>query len=178
MLTATGAITDNRELIRKPGFPSAILPVVCVTSQLVHFVLALPILVLILLLDGVQPGAAVLAIPLIVALQFCLTLGVSYVAASSQVRFRDTQHLLTIGLMLAFYVTPIFYRVEQLPEHLQGPAMLNPLAIIVASARDVVVYGRVPNMTHLGLTTVISLATMQLGYAWFMKSKRGFADVL
>ena len=100
---ATSTIVDNRELIKRPGFPTAILPVVTVASYLVHFLLALPILFVFLLWGGVGMTSAIFALPLVIAIQFILTLSVAYFTATFYVTFRDTQHLLGVGLNLLFF---------------------------------------------------------------------------
>jgi lipopolysaccharide transport system permease protein len=172
-------VLENPNYVTKVVFPLEILPAASLGSSLLFASFGMG---LVLIGTAVFFGSVhwtLVLLPLVLLPLISLTLGVSWFLASLGVFIRDIGNVTSIIVgNLLFFLTPIFYRVEHLPEHLQGAAMLNPLAIIVAASRDVVVYGRVPNMTHLGLTTVISLATMQLGYAWFMKSKRGFADVL
>ena len=92
---------------------------------------------------------------------------------------RDISNLVVLLVsQLLFFLTPIFYRIENLPEGLRPIAVLNPLAHIVEGARRVLVLGQQPDWAAVGMVTLVGLLTMQLGYAWFMKSKRGFADVL
>ena len=96
LILAAGSITDNRELIKRPGFPSAVLPGVTVATNLIHFLMALPILFVFLLFDGTRFTLAVLALPVVIALQFILTLAVAYFVAALNVTFRDTGHLLAM----------------------------------------------------------------------------------
>jgi lipopolysaccharide transport system permease protein len=126
LLAATGAIVDNPGLARRPGFPTAILPVVVVTSQLVHFLLALPILLVFLLLSEIPPTSAILALPLVIAIQFLLTLSLSYFCATAHVVFRDMQYLLGVLLLLGFYLSPVFYRTEVIPASYQWLYRFNP----------------------------------------------------
>ena len=75
-------------------------------------------------------------------------------------------------------MTPIFYSVEMVPESVRGILLLNPLTPIVQSARQVLIYNQLPDWHGLGIVTLLSMVVFQMGYFWFMKTKRGFADVL
>ena len=90
---------------------------VTVAANLVHFVLALPILALFLWFDGdIAVGWAALLLPLMIGLQFFLILGLAYFVASLHARYRDVKHLLLVILTLGFYLTPVFYQVHDAPE--------------------------------------------------------------
>src|SRR5262245_33397556 len=102
VLFAATAITDNNMLIRQPGFPIAILPVVTVTTNLVNLLLAFPILLFALLFNGFTLKLFVLMLPLIMAAQFVFMLSLAYLVAALQVPYRDTQYLLGVILMLGF----------------------------------------------------------------------------
>ena len=96
LFLASAAVVDNRELIRRPGFPTAVLPAVTVGTHLVHYLLALPVLLVFVLVDGGRFGPALLLLPLVVAVQYVLTLGLAYPIAACHVTFRDTQHLVGV----------------------------------------------------------------------------------
>jgi lipopolysaccharide transport system permease protein len=115
---ATGAIVGSRELVKRPGVPVAALPVVSVASNLVHFLLSLPILVTLLIIDKVQFTGVVLCLPLLIVLEFVLILGLAYPVAAINVWFRDTQPVLRIDLQLLFYLTPVFYETKSVPRFL------------------------------------------------------------
>ncbi len=134
---ATGAIVGNRELVRRPGVPTAILPVVTVASNLVHFLLSMPILIGLLLINHIQITSAIFALPLLIAIQFVLILSLAYPVATIHVWFRDTQHVLRVALQLLFYLTPIFYEAESVPARFQWIWRLNPLAHMVTVYRSV-----------------------------------------
>ena len=75
-------------------------------------------------------------------------------------------------------MTPIFYSMEMVPESFRPIMLFNPLTSLVQSARQVLMFGQWPDWRVLGIVTLLSMAVFQLGYFWFMKTKRGFADVL
>jgi lipopolysaccharide transport system permease protein len=175
---ATGAITDNRELVKRPGFPMAILPVVTVTTHLIHFLLALPILLLFVLLSGGRLTSTVLFLPLVMALQFLLILGLSYLTAAVHVTFRDTQHLLGVFLMLLFYLTPVFYDSKIIPERYQALYNLNPMARLVTAYRTILVQGQTPDLVGLLVLGILLGLLVWLGYAVFRQASYRFVEEL
>lgn len=175
---ATGAIVGNRELVRRPGVPSVILPIVTVASNLVHLVLSLPILFGLLLLSGVSITWAVIALPGLIAIEFVLILGFAYPVAIINVWFRDTQHVLRIALQLLFYLTPIFYESRAVPASLQWFYRINPLALLIDSYRAVLLRGEFPSATNLLMLVVASGALCAAGIVWFRRASYRFADEL
>ena len=145
LYSSTGAIVDNRELVRRPGFPVTVLPMVTVASYFIHFLLALPILLAFLVLSGIRLSSAALLLPAIWAVQFVLTLSWAYLVAALHVTFRDTQHLLGIALMLGFYLTPIFYDASILPSRYAWRYGLNPVAVLLNAYRELLIFGRLPD---------------------------------
>lgn len=175
---ATGAIVGNRELVRRPGVPSVILPIVTVASNLVHFVLSLPILFALLIVTGIQITSAVLALPILIAIQFALILGLAYPVAAIHVWFRDTQHVLGVVLRLLFFLTPIFYEASTVPAGLQPFYRLNPMAHMVDAYRAVLMRGELPGLKSLLLLTLVSSVLLLAGVVWFRRVSHRFPDEL
>ena len=176
---STGAIIDNREVLRRPGFSIAILPIVTVTSHLLHFLLALPVLVLFLMLDGSQLTSALFALPVVIALQFILTLGLAYLVATFHVTFRDTQYLLNVLLNLLFYLTPVFYEASAIPMRYQSLYWLNPMVGLIDAYRAILAHGTLPN--HLISLLVLGLCATALlvyGYVTFRRASYRFVEEL
>jgi lipopolysaccharide transport system permease protein len=175
---ATSTIVDNRELIKRPGFPPAVLPAVTVASNLIHFLLALPILFFFLLLGGIGLTSAVVALPLVIALQFILTLSLAYFTATFYVTFRDTQHLLGVLLNLLFFLTPIFYKSSDLPGQYQAFYRLNPMVHLIEAYRAILLSGSLPHGVDLWALTFPAIALLALGYYVFRKASDRFVDHL
>ena len=176
--SAATAIVGNRELVRRPGVPIVLLPVVTVASNLVHFLVSLPILAALLIIGNVPVSSAVLALPLLIAIQFVLILGLSYPVATMHVWFRDTQHLLRIALYLLFYLTPVFYTVDSVPERMQWLYRVNPLAHMVTAYRNVLLYGVWPTSESLTFLVIVSTLTLIGGVIWFQRASARFPDEL
>jgi len=178
LVLATSSIVDNRELIKRPGFPAAILPVVTVTSHLIHFVIALPILVIILILGGTLQTNAILALPVVIGLQFILTLSLAYFLATFHVTFRDTQYLLGVTLQLLFFLTPIFYDAKAIPEKYQSLYQSNPMVHLIGAYRAILVQGELPNVHSMQFIGLLDLILLSTGYLVFRRASNHFVEEL
>jgi lipopolysaccharide transport system permease protein len=175
---SAGAITASRELVRRPGFPTAILPVVHVTTNMIHFLLALPIPLLLLVLRGGRLTEAVLMLPMVLVPQFLLTLGIGYFLAAIQVTFRDTQHLLQVALRLLFYLTPIFYDASTISDKYQIVFDANPMFHLVTAYREILIQGTLPVTRDLLLLAMLGGALFGLGRIVFRRASYRFAEEL
>lgn len=178
LLQATNAILENRDLIRQPGFPSAMLPGVTVTSHLVHFLLSIPILLVLLWVSGIPLTPAAAFLPVVVALQFALTLSLAYLVASLHVTFRDTQYLLGIFLMLGFYLTPILYDTSTIPERYQPIYQVNVMAHVIDAYRAVLLHGQLPDLPSLAVVTGLTGLQLAVFYLFFQRASTRFAEEL
>jgi lipopolysaccharide transport system permease protein len=178
LLGATSSITENRDLVRCPEFRSGILPVVYVATFLVHFLLAFPILLAILLIEHIPLTWVLLALPAVIILQFILTLGLGYIFSTIHVVFRDTQYLLSVALALAFFVTPVFYEVKSVPAPYLFLYRLNPMAHIVTAYRDILLHHKMPDFVLLLSLFGVSLALLGLGYLMFRKASARFVEAI
>jgi lipopolysaccharide transport system permease protein len=178
LFNATGAIVENRDLIKRPGFPAAILPAVTVASYLIHFLLAIPILLGFLVFGGIPITAAILALPLVVAIQFVLMLSLTYFTATFYVTFRDTQYLLGVLLNLLFFVSPIFYNISDLPPQYQTFCRLNPMVHVIEAYRTILIGGVMPDAGALLTLGLATTALLVLGYFFFRWASDRFVDEL
>jgi len=178
MSLAQGArsITANRDLVRRPGFPSAILPVAAVTTNFVQFMLAFPILILFLLLTRSQLGLSVVALPLVIACQFVFMLSVSYLLAAVNVVFQDTQHILGVVLQMLLFLTPIFYDVKAIPAAFRPLHQLNPLGQLVDAYRAILIQGAWPGAMPLAALSLVGALLLYFTYQLFMRMSHRFAE--
>jgi len=176
LISACVAITENASLIRQPGFPPAILPVIAVATNLVNFFLALPVLAVALMIAGHPFTTALTVLPIVIAIQFLLTLSAAYVLAAVHVSFRDTQYLLGVLLLLGFYVSPVFYPVKAVPVEWQGWFGLNPLVHIFDAYRTILIQGQFPDMLPLLWVTAMSFAVLIASYQVFVRSSHRFIE--
>jgi lipopolysaccharide transport system permease protein len=178
LVMATGAIVDNRELIKRPGFPDGILPVVSLTTNFIDFLLALPILFVFLFLSGIHLAGTILLLPVLFAVQYILTLSLAYFVSTFHVYFRDTQYLLGILLMLGFYLSPVFYDPSSIPAGYQTLYHLNPMVTLIEDYRAILMEGSIPELRPLLLVTIIAVILLVTGYGLFNRSSRRFVEEL
>lgn len=164
--------------VRKVVFPLEILPVSTVVSALVHALVALGVLLLVELATGRGLPATLLLLPLVSLPLLFLSLGLTWFLAGLGVYLRDIGQGTGLVLQVLMFGTPIFYPPSVVPAWLQPALRLNPLAAVVEDWRRVVLWGRAPDWTALGAWILVTAVGMLLGYAWFMSTRRGFADVL
>jgi lipopolysaccharide transport system permease protein len=176
LMGCTSSIVDNRDLLGCADFRPAILPVIYVTTYLVHFLLALPILVFVLFFEQVPLSPVLVALPLVIILQFLLTLALGYILATLYVTFRDTQYLLGIVLNLAFFVTPIFYDMSIIPAQYLPIFRANPMAHVVAAYRDIILDGKMPNLFLMPFLYLLSIGLLFLGHSIFRKASHRFVE--
>lgn len=178
LTASTSSITGSKELVRRPGFPVALLPMLSVVSQGVHFILALPLLLICTTVDAGFPGAPLLALPLMIALQMMLTLGVSYWLAAWQVYMRDTEHLAVLTLSMAFYITPVFYRPIAHGHDFGFLNIYNPMAWVLRGYRAILVEGKWPPLDAVVPIFLVSLPILLGGVLYFNRVSNRFDEEL
>jgi lipopolysaccharide transport system permease protein len=140
--------------------------------------LALPILFVFLIWGGVGLTSAIVALPLVIAIQFILTLSLAYFTATFYVTFRDTQHLLGVALNLLFFLTPVFYKSTDLPAQYQPLYRLNPMVHLMEAYRSILLSGAFPETKDLLLFSLPAIAILYTGYHVFKRASDHFVDEL
>ena len=176
---APNLISYNASFVKKVVFPLETLAVVKLCAALVHAVISVGVLLVAVLILRQSFSSTVWLFPIVLLPHLMFTLGLSWFLASVGVYLRDVGHVVVVILNILFFMTPIFYPVENIPDHrIQIIMRLNPLTVFIENSRHTLLLGHWPHWTHLAAATLLSLVVMQCGYAWFMKTKRGFADVV
>jgi lipopolysaccharide transport system permease protein len=173
---SAGLITGSRALVLQPGFPLALLPHVTVAVRLFHFAVALPFLVALMWWQGIGPAWSWCSLPLLVLIQYVLTVGLAYPLASVNVSIRDTQHIVGVLLQLMIFLTPVFYSPLAVPARWRAWWQLNPMVGMLHAWRTVLMEGRWPDpglLTTLLLTGCLLLA---LGRSLFVSQSHRFAE--
>lgn len=172
------ALVQNMNLVTKIYFPREILPVAAVLARLMDFGIAFLLLIGLLLFYQMPIVAgALLYIPLILAIQLALILGLGLACAAMNIFYRDVQPLLTLGLQIWFYASPIIYPISQVPATLRPYYYLNPMAGILTAYRDVLLYGQAPGVSLI--PSAIIASSIFIGGFWFFKRVEfQFADIV
>ena len=175
---APSLILSNVNYVKKVIFPVEILPVIAMCAALFNSLISLSVLLAAFALFNGCLHLTVIFIPLVLLPLIILTMGFAWVLASLGVFLRDVGQ--TIGMITAvlMFLSPVFYPISAVPERFRPIVMANPLTFIIEQARDVIIWGHMPNWLGLALYTQAAVAIAWAGYAWFQKTRKGFADVL
>lgn len=175
---APGLVLANPSYVTKIVFPLEILPYTSVFASLFHACASLLVLLLAkLVLTGSIPWTAVL-FPFVLLPLAVQALAYSWILSSLAVYVRDVSQMVGVLVTALLFLSPVFYPMSTLPARLHGIARLNPLTIPIEEARNVLLWGRIPNWSALALYTLASLLLALVAFAMFQKTRRGFADVL
>lgn len=175
---APGLILANVNYVKKVVFPLEILPVISMGAALFHSLVSMGVLLIAFaLFNGYLHWTAVFT-PLVLLPLVILTLGLAWMLAALGVFLRDVGQTIGIVTTVLMFLAPVFYPVTALPEELRPWLMVNPLTFIIEQARAVLIWGRQPDWVGLSIYMLLAAAIAWAGYAWFQKTRKGFADVL
>jgi lipopolysaccharide transport system permease protein len=175
---AVSLVVAVPNFVKRVAFPLEVLPLSVLGSALFHAGLGLGILLAAgPLTRGSLPWTALLLPAVVLPLVF-LSLGLSWLLASLGVFLRDVGYVVPLGLQVLFFATPIIYPAQSVPAPLRAVLSLNPLAWVVDNFRQVIFRGLPPDLAGLAGWTVATAGFMVASYAWFMKTKKSFADVM
>jgi lipopolysaccharide transport system permease protein len=175
---APSMILSNVNYVKKVVFPIEILPVVAMGAALFHSVISLGVLLIaFVFFNGHLHWTAVFT-PLVFLPLVILTTGIAWMLASIGVFLRDVGQTIGMVTTVLMFLSPVFYPVTAVPEKLRPFIMANPLTFIIEQAREVLIWGHLPNWVGLGTYTFAAIAIAWIGYMWFQKTRKGFADVL
>ena len=175
---APGLILSNVNYVKKVVFPLEILPVIAMGATLFHSLISLSVLLIAFVMFNGYLHWTVVFTPLVLLPLVILTLGLAWMLASLGVFLRDVGQTIGIITTVLMFLSPVFYPVTAVPESFRPFIMANPLTFIIEQAREVLIWGRLPNWTGLGGYTLVATAIAWGGYAWFQKTRKGFADIL
>jgi lipopolysaccharide transport system permease protein len=169
---------SNPNYVKKVVFPLEILPWVTMGSVLIHSTLSVLVLMIgFAIIHGGLNWTAIF-LPVVIFPLVLFTMGASWFLASFGAYVRDVNQFVGIVTTAMLFMSPIFYPASVLPKEIRPYLFLNPLTFIIEQLRDVVLVGNTPAWLRLGIFTAISALIAWLGFFWFQKTRKGFADVV
>ena len=175
---AAFTIVENGGIIKKVFFPREILPISVVTSECVNFIISTVIILAFILLTGYGFSWHIVFYPLILLVQFVVTLGFAFLLSAITVYVRDLAHFVGVALQLLFYATPICYASGKIPVDYQWIMKFNPMAYVINGYRAIFYDKMVPDLNGLGILFIIGIILCIIGYMIFNKLQKGFAEQL
>jgi lipopolysaccharide transport system permease protein len=182
-LESTTSISANAGLIKKVMFPAEALPLVVVLSHLVHFALAIPILLAAILAFAAMGKFTLtwtmLVAPLLMLLQTMFVAGIAMTVSSASVLFRDLRDIVANLMQLGFFVTPIIYLIDNIQSRaLRAMLRVNPMTPFVVAYQEVFFFGRLPNLSDTVLILFYAFGSLALGFFVFDRLRDTLAEAI
>jgi ABC-type polysaccharide/polyol phosphate export permease len=179
LVTSVGSFAGNGALIKKVYFPRFVLPLATVLNNGVQYGLSIPVLLILLLIEGYTPSWTwLIGIPYLLAVQALLIMGIVLFIASLDVYFRDLEHLTDVFVgLIWFYLTPVIYPLAIVPDRYHNWVLANPMASLIEGWRDLFLRNQIPG-AELWPALVFAAGIAALGSFSFRKLEGGFADAL
>jgi lipopolysaccharide transport system permease protein len=177
-VASASVVPASRNYVKQLVFPVEILPASTVGGVIIPSLIGFALLLIALLIvKQAIPWTAVL-LPIIVLPVVLIALGSAWLFGALGVYVPDVRRIVALVAQVGFFITPIIWPIEQFPKDWAWVVHLNPLTAVVEGVRAVTLKGIQPDWSALGWSALFGLVLCQVGYAFFMKTKRGFADVL
>jgi lipopolysaccharide transport system permease protein len=186
VMGGVGSVVNNGYLIKKVYFPRAVLPISIMFSNLVNFLIALPVYFVLAWLLGVQFTPYVLFLPVVVLVEIIFILGVSLLLSAVNVFYRDVQQIMEVLILAWFFMTPVIWDANALPASrmvlgidvpvLRLTYILNPMASIISTYRDILYYGRPIGWDFFLRTVITVVIALVIGFFVFNRLKGRFAE--
>ena len=183
VLESTSSISANAGLIKKVMFPAEALPIVVVLSHLVHFALALPILLAAILAFAAMGkftiSWTILLAPVLMLLQTLFVMGIAMTVSSASVLFRDLRDIVSNLMQLGFFITPIIYLIDNIQSRLLRALLrVNPMTPFVVAYQDILFFGRWPNLSDVVLIVAYSTTSVMMGFFVFDRLRDTLAEAI
>lgn len=186
VMSSINSIVGNASIVKKVYFPREVLPIASTIAQLINFLLALVVLFVVLIVFRSQISAWVWVLPFIILVQACFMLGIAFFLSTLNVFYRDIAMIMDIVLLAWFFLTPIFYPIEQLPQSAMLLGMdvnvhwwmyvLNPMSSLISAYRDLLYWGYLTDVYFLSRTVITSLVILVSGYWFFVRFSGRFGE--
>lgn len=179
IIISARSLVDNVSLIKKVIFPRHYLVASVIIAQLVNLIFSLPILLFFSFLGkGTGPGWAwLIGVPLLIAIQLIFTFGAALVISISNTFFRDIEYLIAVLINLVFWMTPIIYPMDSIPEKFRALALLNPMTSLMSAWRALFMDNAL-QWKNMGLALVMASVLLAAGLAFFKKMEKRLDEAL
>lgn len=177
--SGAGCVRQQGDMIKKIYFPREVIPVSFVTSQFINMLLSLLVVFAVLIIvQKPLNWRALLWLPLIMIIEYFLALGMTMIVSSITVYWRDVEYLMNIIAMAWQFATPVMYGLDQVPEALVPYFNINPMTHVIVAYRDILYYGKVPQLSTLLSAVVCGAVFCIIGFALFGHLQKHFAEEL
>jgi ABC-type polysaccharide/polyol phosphate export permease len=173
---AVNSLTTNASLVTKVYFPREIFPISAVLVSLVDFAVGATVLIGLMVYYHIVPNAALLGLPLVLAVHVMFTLSISLLLAMANLFYRDVKYLFELVLTIWMFVSAVLYPVSQVGGKMGVVMAINPVTPILEGYRDVLLRGRLPDPASFGITAIGSAVLLLAAWVIFHRAEYAFAE--
>jgi lipopolysaccharide transport system permease protein len=174
----TTSLLDNQSLVKRVRCPRRIFPIAAVLANCLHFLIQIALLFAFAFMFGYRVNRFWPWLGFIWGLEILFMSGLALITSALDVYYRDVRYLVEASNVVMFWLVPVFYSLEMVPERLRLLYLLNPIAAVVVAGRDVLLHARAPDPAVLTAITIVSIVCFGLGFAVFGWLERNLADNL
>lgn len=171
-------VVSNVNYVKKVVFPLEILPFVILLAGLFHAFISVVVWLIFYMIVFGWPHPTVFLFPIALLPFSFFLMGLSWALASLGVYLRDVSQMISLLITALMFLSPIFYPVTSFPETYRFILYLNPLTTVVEQTRDLLFWGKMPDLLTLIIYWGLALSIAWMGFVFFQKTRKGFSDVL
>jgi len=177
LMRAANSINENAEMVKKVSFPNILLPLTVTISSYIHHMVGFILFIIIYSITVTLSPSLLMVIPFLV-LQLFFSFGLGMLFSSLLPYLRDIGQILATALQGLFFLSPIIYSIEAVPEKLRIILFLNPITYFASSYQKIILFNKLPPVENIIIILALSAISFICGFVIFKKLKSGFADVL
>lgn len=177
IMRASASIIDNADMVKKVVFPNIILPITVTISSYLHHMVGFLIFIIVFSITTSFSPMILLVIP-VIFLQLLFSLGLGMLFSSLLPYIRDIGQILASAIQGMFFLSPIIYSLEAVPEQIRIIFYFNPMTYFASSYHQIILLKSLPSITYISVLLILSTVTFFCGFYTFKKLRDGFPDVL
>jgi len=178
LTSGTECLVGNFNLITKIYFPREVFPISAVLGKVVDLGLGILVLIPLFIIYRVEITPWILLVLPVLIIQTAFLLGIPVILSSANLFYRDIRHVLPLLTQVWMYLTPIIYGLDMVPKRFLSLYMLNPMAVLMDTIRNAALRGQAPMWNYLGISALVALVTLVIGYRLFKKLEPMFAETI
>lgn len=171
-------ILSNVNYVTKVVFPLEVLPIVAIGTALFHALISLCVWLVFYFFAYGWPPITALLFPVTILPFLIFTIGISWLLASLGVYLRDIGQFIGIIVTAMMFLSPLFFPISSLPANYQHLLQFNPMTSVIEQVRSVMIWGVIPDWKYYLSYFAIAVVVAYFGFAWFQKTRKGFADAI